>query len=394
METGRKQKILYLITKSNFGGAQRYVFDLATNFHEHYDVAVAFGGHGLLETKLQEKGVRTIPLPLLERDINPFLDFTVFLLIFKLLVRERPNVVHLNSSKIGGLGSLAVRMYNFVFAPLHWISKRPWRARAVFTVHGWPWNEERPFMQTCLIYISSWATAVFAHRLIVIASTEKEQAARLPLIPDRKIVLVRNGAAEGALKNREEARAALKELGMPIEPNTFLVGSIAELHKNKGLEYAVEAMKIVKDTLPYARLVIMGSGEEHERLENLAIEHGVEKMVAFAGFVKDAALLIKAFDAFLLSSIKEGLPYVILEAGLAERPVIATKVGGMADVIQNGSTGILIFPRRIKEIANAIIYLDSHRQEGTEMAKNLSHLIRTSFSIERMVEETKKVYGM
>ena len=111
MAESGKQKILYLITKSNWGGAQRYVYDLATNLpKEKFDISVVAGGSGPLIQKLNEAKIRTIVFAQLSRDIRTFDDIKTFFMLISLFRKERPDIIHLNSSKIGGLGSVAGRI--------------------------------------------------------------------------------------------------------------------------------------------------------------------------------------------------------------------------------------------------------------------------------------------
>ena len=141
-------KILFVITKGNWGGAQKYVFDLATSLpKEKFNVSVACGEGEALPKKLVEAGIRVIPIPFLGRDINILNDCSVFFRLIKLFIAERPDVVHLNSSKIGGMGALAARM---AFVP-----------KIVFTAHGWTWNEDRSYLSKKIIVFISWLTTDF-----------------------------------------------------------------------------------------------------------------------------------------------------------------------------------------------------------------------------------------
>ncbi len=114
-----KKKIIFVITKSNWGGAGRYVFDLATTLTSDYDVAVALGGTGLLVDKLRKENIRTIPIPSLGRDIHVRADSSAFFELLAIFKKEKPDVVHLNSSKAGGLGALAARMSRTIPNPAH-----------------------------------------------------------------------------------------------------------------------------------------------------------------------------------------------------------------------------------------------------------------------------------
>src|SRR3989344_3443882 len=136
----KRQKIIFVITKGNFGGAQRYVFDLASHLDtEHFDVAVAVGEGTTLKEKLQMNGIRVISLPNLQRDIALFADVKTLFALFFLFRRERPDVIHLNSSKAGGLGSLAFRCFQF----LNFLTAKSYKLKAIFTVHGFAFYENR-----------------------------------------------------------------------------------------------------------------------------------------------------------------------------------------------------------------------------------------------------------
>ncbi|NQV93114.1 glycosyltransferase, partial [Candidatus Kaiserbacteria bacterium] len=143
----KKKKILFIITKSNFGGAQRYVYDIARSLSpDAFDVVVAFGGEGLLKDKLAHAKIRTVPIEDLERDINIFNEIDVFFQLLKLYRVEKPDIVHLNSSKIGGIGALAGRIAQ---VPL-----------IIFTAHGWAFNEERSWGARKIIAFLYWITLI------------------------------------------------------------------------------------------------------------------------------------------------------------------------------------------------------------------------------------------
>ena len=120
----KAKKILFLITKANWGGAQRYVFDLATALRNEFDISVAFGQEGLLAKKLREAQITTFPIRALQRDVSISSDVKSFLELMRLFRVEKPDVVHLNSSKAAGVGALAARLAGV--------------PRIIFTAHGWP----------------------------------------------------------------------------------------------------------------------------------------------------------------------------------------------------------------------------------------------------------------
>ncbi len=396
LDQKRRQKILYVITKANWGGAGRYVYDLATELpKEKFDVTVVMGGEGGLKTKLNKVGIKTITINRLGRDINIFDDIVVFFKLFKLFRKENPNVIHLNSSKIGGVGAIAARL-----------ARVP---HIVFTAHGWAFNETRGVFQKTLIKLLSWITVFLCHRVITVSEYDGEQGLEM-LFVGKKITIIHNGISDIDFKNKEESRNIL--LGSrttKFDEDTIWLGTIAELHKNKGLEYAIKALSHLTKPLAKDRprqfgegpslakgidfvFIVVGEGEERENLENLIKKERLEKNVFLVGYKEEASSLLKAFDVFLLTSIKEGLPYVLLEAGVASLPSVASSTGGIPEIIDDMESGILVKPKDSKEIAKAIVYLVEDERKMKELGRNLHEKVTGKFSTNKMIEKTMKIY--
>lgn len=373
---GVKTKVLFVVTKSNFGGAQRYCFDLATNLPEEFEPVVAFGpapdgSPGRLARMLGEKEIRTIFVPELSRDMDAQSDLSAFMSLVRLIRREQPDVVHLNSSKAGGLGALAAR-----------IARVP---RIVFTVHGLPSDESRSLVQKILIIGATWLTCIFAHRTITVTSANYTRLRAQPFL-FKRVVLIHTGIRTPDFEAPAEARKSLRSID-PTIPSDILVGTIAELHPNKDLMTAIEAVAAVEG----AHLVILGDGEERVRLEARAKEI-MPARAHFLGYVPDAAKYLRAFDAFLLSSVKEGLPYVLLEAGAAHVPVVATDIPGVQDVILHNFTGLHAPARKASSLADALHTITSDSTLAEALSEELAKRLRESFSFDVMVKNTTRLY--
>ncbi|MFA5841358.1 MAG: glycosyltransferase [Candidatus Paceibacterota bacterium] len=400
MGTGKrhgKRKVLYVITKSNWGGAQRYLYDLATGIpRAEFETMVALGGKGALKDKLQKSNVRVVTIPRLDRDIKFFDEFYVFYRLLRLYGKERPDIVHLNSSKIGGLGALAGRTYNLSVSFLNLFLKSGeygLKTKIIFTAHGWAFNEERSFFSKIVIKLLAWLTIILSHETIAVSKNIADTAPKL-FLPDKKMRVIWNGVSLSPALPKDEAIAALggklKNIG---EEKTLRVVTIAELHKNKGLSYAIEAMSIIKKEKRNISYTIFGEGEEKKRLEKLVSRHNLSKVVKLAGFVDEASRLLKAFDIFLLPSITEALSISILEAGAAGMPVVATSVGGVPEIIEDMKTGILVRPRQPKELAMAILFMSENPERASEFGENLSRKIADRFSLGEMMKKTEELYG-
>ena len=374
-----RKKILYIITKSNWGGAQKYVFDLATNLPKNeFDVVVAAGGEGALFNKLTVAGIRTISIPSLVRDINTFKEIVSFFSLLKIILNEQPAIVHLNSAKASGLGALAARLANV--------------PKIIFTAHGWAFNEDRGKPACLILEFISWITSLLSHQTIAVSDAVKRDTYGWPFV-QKKIMVIKNGISVPIFLSRNEARSHLfARATIQIPEHAFVVGTIAELHKNKGLSYAIEAFAKLAHESPFLYYFIIGGGEEKERLQTLVNLHHLEKQVFLLGFVDDAALYLKALDVFLLPSITEGLALVVLEAGLANIPVIATNVGGIPEIITNGKTGLLVPPRDPEAIVKAIKVMRKSAIRTRSFGENLREHTLNNFSLTRTVKDTVTLY--
>ena len=373
-----KIKVLYIITKSNWGGAQRYVFDLAgSTAKSGYEVVVALGGKGLLKKKLDTTGIRTITIPNLERNINIFSEWKVFFDLLKIFKTERPHVIHLNSSKIGGLGTLAGRFTRI--------------KRIIFTAHGWAHKEDRNIISKKVILFFSWLTVIFSHKTIVVSINDFKNSPKLFI--HRKIIMIHNGISEIKFKDKTFARKEIKKYSrVPAVHGALWLGTISELHKNKGLYFAVRAInRLVKKGYNVVFFII-GEGEEKICLNRFIKDMGLEEKVFLLGHIDKASELLFAFDIFTLTSLKEGLPYTLLEAGLAGIPTVATGVGGIPEIVENMKSGILVCPKSPEDIEKVLSYLIDFKKERIQFGSNLKEKVKRDFTVEQMVAETVSLY--
>lgn len=388
----KKKKIIYLITKSNWGGAQRYVFDLATKASSHnFDVQVIVGGNGPLADKLRVANIPVVTMERLGRDVSPLKDFGVLSKLYSIFKKEKPDIIHLNSSKIGGLGALAGRLAGI--------------KTIIFTAHGWAFNENRSLPSKIAISVAYWITLFFSHQTIAVSKMMKDQAS-WPLVKD-KIQVIHNGIALEPGFSRTNARHELLKYSEKLHAvvkatkatDLFWVGTIAELHPIKGYEYAIKAIKELVVRLQEKGVnkkivyTIIGNGEDKERLHALVKEYGLEDTIFFLGHVDQAAYYLKAFDVFLLASLSEGLAYVLIEAGSASVPVVATNVGGIPELIDDMKSGILIRSQQHQEITHALEFLIHHKVVLHEHGKALRDKVVTAFNLNKMSSATFAVYA-
>ncbi len=382
-------KIVYLITKSNWGGAQKYVYELATNISRtQFEPRVIVGSNGPLIERLESESIKVIPIDNLGRDVDTRKDFDAFKELWSIIRRERPDILHINSSKAGIMGALIGRLTGV--------------PKIIFTAHGWAFNEDRPVQQKIIIKILHWITILLCHQTIAVSHNIASSFHGWPGVTG-KITVIYNGIKPGTGYAKNGARVALCNMFPNLKKalenkHSYLIGTIAELHPIKNLDGALEAIKeLVSESKgssqkPYYVYVVMGEGGERSHLESLIETYELKEHVFLVGHIPEAYQYIKAFDVFLLPSKSEALAYVLLEAGYQEASVVSTAVGGIPEIIEDMKSGILIQPRKSTEIAHALSFYAEHPDIARQHARNLHESVKSKFTLEKMVAETVKVY--
>jgi glycosyltransferase involved in cell wall biosynthesis len=172
-----------------------------------------------------------------------------------------------------------------------------------------------------------------------------------------------------------------------------VVGNVAALVPHKGQRYLVDAAHLVVQEIPDARFIVLGEGELREHLEKQVREHHLEKHVLLPGFRTDVLGCIKAFDLFVMSSVTEGLGTSLLDAMACARPIVATRTGGIPEIVEDGANGLLVPPRDAGSLAAAIVRALKDEPLRQRMAAEGLARVRERFTVERMVEQTAAVYA-
>ena len=368
-------KILYAITKGSWGGAQRHVFDLIINQKkEGHDVSLLCGsvsGNSLLIDKLKTENIKIHIVKNLGRDVSFKSDFLSFLEIFKIVKKEKPEILHLHSSKIGAVGGLIGRLLG---------SKK-----IIYTAHSIPFAEKRSEISLYLIYLITWLTVFFSHKTICISEA---QLSKFPkFLVEKKYKLIYSGIREPDFLSKTIAK---KELS--INSKKIVIGTIAELTKNKGLKYAVEAFALANKQNIDFEYHILGGGELQDKLQKQIDKNKLQDKVFLHGFKEDASTYLKAFDFFLLPSINEGFGYVLIEAGYAQIPALASNVGGIPEIISDRETGLLFKKGDALEILLSLNIFLKNEALAKLTKTNLNKKVKEVFSLDEMLRKTSELY--
>lgn len=377
-EVNKKIKVLYLITKSNWGGAQRYVYDLATSLDTTiYEPVVVLGGNGELVEQLHVAGVRTITLASAQRDISIQKEVRFLGELFSIVRKERPDVLHVNSSKAGGVGCFVGRLLGI--------------RRVIFTAHGWAFNEDRPKWQKIIIAYLHWLTIMLSHQTIAVSRAMVTQM-KWPLAA-HKMVVINPGRTVPEFQSRLQARTTIT-LAHPAL-NDYIADTwimiVGELHPIKQHERLFSTLSELRKDHPRVRLICIGEGELESHLKSYVINNNLEHHIFLIGHHSEAASLLKAADLFVLPSLSESYGYVLHEAGLAEVPIIASGVGGIKDIISDASEGTLINPTDPTELTKAVRSFLEQPHHFSNQAHTL-HSKLSARTVQAMSEATIALY--
>lgn len=381
-----RKKILFCITQSTAGGAQQYVYDLATHLPPNqFETVIVAGGSGPLVQRAQEKGIRTISVPGLNRTISFIYELQAFFHLIKIFIKEMPDIIHLNSSKMGAIGACAAATAQLLTLNF--------KSRVIFTVHGWGFREDRNTLQRMAIFATSWIAARFHHHTITINSADHIDARAF--IPHKKISIIPLGLEKTEFMKRDNAREFFSRNNSAIK-DKFLIGVTSELTNNKGISYLLQALRFLKDS-PAANpievhTIIMGEGEERQHLEIQRQMLGLTSDTSIVGFVPEAKQYLKAFDAFVLPSVKEGLPYAVMEAMSAGLPVVASHVGGIPDLISHHTTGLLARAKDPHALAQHIRDMINDQDGHRAMGMRAQEKIARSHPLQQMIASTANLY--
>ena len=261
----------------------------------------------------------------------------------------------------------------------------------VHTLHGIHYLHYRnPFLKYLLV-LAERRLARRTDAVIFVSRADYDRGTWFRLAPQPKMRLIRNGVAlpdddgpDGG-RRREALRAAL-ELDGPV------VGAVSRLHRQKGVIYLLRAAPEILRRRPEARIVVAGGGPLEGELRRLVTRLGQDRRVLLLGERSDARDLLALFDVLVLPSLWEGLPLVLLEAAMLGKPIVATDIDGVREVVRDGETGLLVPPARPDALAAAVVGLLDDPGLAARLGGAARSEIQAEFSLERMVKETQNLY--
>ncbi|MFA5389286.1 MAG: glycosyltransferase family 4 protein [Candidatus Omnitrophota bacterium] len=378
-------KILRIIARLNIGGPARNAVLLSEGFPGTVLVCgKTAGSEGDMLYLAGQKGIKPVIVEELGRELSWKDDWAAFWKIYRIIKQEKPDIIHTHTAKAGALGRMAGIIYRFqtrIGGPNAGLS--PY---LVHTFHGHVFHGYFGRIRTEFFIWTEKILALFTDKIITVSQNLKDELARkYRIAPEEKIQVIELGFELDEL------------LKLPPRENsgTVNIGIVGRLVPIKNHKMVLDcACMIKKNARSNAiRIIIVGDGELKKELVRYIEELGIKDMVEFRGWVKDLKAIYEELDIAVLTSLNEGTPVSLIEAMAAARPVVATKVGGVSDIVEDGKNGYLAESEDAEEFSKKLSDLIKDPEKRRKFGEYGRNMVKERFSKERLIKDTKRLYN-
>lgn len=370
-----KIKVLH-ITQATIGGTLEYL----KLFFEHidkdkYEVCLACPSYGPMKEEIENMGVKVYSLEM-SREISLKDDLNSFKETKKLIKKIKPDIVHLHSSKAGVLGKLA-----------SYLNGVP----CIYNAHGWAFSMNVSKKKKNVYALIEKSTSIFCNSIVNISDYEHQLAKKYKIANDKKMITIHNGIDIDKYKNQVYCdENTLKELNIP--KGSFIVGMIARISEQKNPIKFVEIAKDVCDKIYNAYFVLVGDGELREQVESLISKYNLEDRVKITGWTDDVNKYLSIFDVGILTSRWEGFGLVLAEYMAASKPIVASNVGGIPELITDKYNGVLVDSDNTEKFIETILDFNENKSLREKYIENSSCILRNKFDIKNVIERHNELY--
>jgi glycosyltransferase involved in cell wall biosynthesis len=370
------------------GGPALHVAYLSAGLQDRgYDTTLVAGSLALGEESMagvaQRLGVPIVTVPELHREISPLRDLRAVYHLADLIHDVRPHILHTHTAKAGAIGRLAARLLGETGPPI-----------VVHTFHGHVLRGYfDPVRSTAFRLLERWL-AKRTTALVAVSPEVRDDLVALGVAPREQFTVVRLGIeldrrvgdGDGEVPRLDTRRV----LGIP--PDRFVVGWIGRMTAVKRTDDVLLAIRALRERGVDAVLCMVGDGPDRDAVERRAHELGIVRNSLFLGYQEEVASYYAAFDALILPSANEGTPVSAIESLAGGRPVVATRVGGVPDVVRDGIDGFLVEPGDVAAMAERLAALAADPPLRRRMGEAGRASVHERYSVERLLTDVDRLY--
>lgn len=368
-----KISILQVINTASIGGGMRHLYALLKHLpRERLHLSLVAEEGKYLVDEIKEMGIPIHFVPMMNNRVNPLAIWR----IARSARQERADILHLHGTRSGFFGVMAKSLAGI--------------RHSVYTVHGFSYHKDITASGRAFYLAVERLCARSHSRLISVSSTDRDEAIRLGVCSPDRISAIFNGI-DFSIFDPERVNGSFRA-DFGIEKDEIVVGTVARLVPQKGVEYFLQMAELVAARHEKARFLIVGEGELEQALREQCEQQGIGKRVLFVGPQSRMPECYAGMDIFVLSSLWEGHPLSLIESQAMERPTVATCTSGSPEIINDGQTGFLVSPKNVHELAEKVCWLIEHKKEARAMARQGRQLCRQRYHEKAMVEKTLNIY--
>lgn len=408
-------KVVRIIARLNVGGPARHVVWLTKGLEqEGYETLLVTGtvpkGEDDMSYFAAAHGVKPLVIPEMSREISPQ-DVIAVWKLFRLFRRVRPDLIHTHTAKAGTVGRVAGLLYRWLTPAI--LIGRPRSCRFVHTYHGHVFHSYYGTTKTRIfLALEKILARLVTDRIIVLSEQQRREIQEEFGVGRREqFAVIPLGLELSVFADWDERRSMLRgELG--AREDEILVGIVGRLTEIKNHQLFLRAAKLYREqqrdsSAPRVRFVIIGDGHLREKLESQAQESGLGNEVVFTGSRPDPENFYPALDILALTSLNEGTPLTLIEAMANERPVMATAVGGVVDLLGQSrdiskeedapfavcERGLRVRPDDAQALCQALAHLVENRALRSELGTRGRHFVEENYTVARLLKDTSALYS-
>jgi len=381
---GRKHKIrlLHIITRLVRGGAdENTIYNIRGLDKCKYQVDLLVGGDSDFDFLKSLNDIQSYVIPELRRNVNPWYDSLAFFKLIKFLKKNNYQIVHTHTAKAGFLGRITAEI---VGTPI-----------IVHTLHGTTFHEFiNPLLKACYIGLEKVA-GHYTDKFITVGEDLKQKYLAKKIGSPTQYTTIYSGFDIDKFcrdsKDIDAFRAEeFKKLG--ISDSDVIIGTVSRLESRKGHTYLFQAVDRLLKEYPNARLLVVGEGPYRANLEKEVEQLKLEEKIHFLGYRLDIPKIIALFDIFVLTSLWEGLPRVLVQAALLGKPIVTFDVEGAGEVVRDGVNGFIVPPKNVAQLTQKLLFFATDLFRAQQTGLEGKKIVCNNWDIELMVEKTEKVY--
>lgn len=373
-----KNKIKVIHVLQSAGGVAEYIKDLLNNIgNDRYENILIVSNDYKENEKNLEKMCSNIFYVDMIREINLKKDIDAIIKIKRILKKEKPDILYLHSSKAGALGRLAAFFCR--------------RIKIIYNAHGWYFNADIGKKKKIFFQLVEKFLAYRTNKIIAISKSEYNSAIEKKICKENKLVLIENGIDVDKYADYENYREYTREK-LGIKDNDIVIGIVGRISEQKdpitSIKAAVELIK-QKSNIYF---MFVGSGDLEEEVLKIARKNNIESNIIITGWVENVKQYIAAFDIALLPSKWEGFGLAILEYMICKKPIVVTKIGGIADILENPNSAFFVEKENYKDIVNKVEKIIDKKNDINDMIEENYKICKTRFSIKRVAKQTDELF--